>query len=93
MDVRCATSHAVRCVTCSVSLTLHVAQRTSITRLILNSLRLTQYTRHAATAPAQRNEVNHRLSFLNYNFSKEQCMLPEDDRMIETCRSVLSVLM
>jgi len=27
-----------------------------------------------------------------YNFSKEQCILPEDDRMIETCRSVLSVL-
>ena len=26
------------------------------------------------------------------NFSKEQSMLPEDDRMIETCRSVLSVL-
>ena len=22
---------------------------------------------------------------------KEQCMLPEDDRMIETCRSVLSI--
>jgi hypothetical protein len=33
------------------------------------------------------------LVFLNHNFSKEQCMLPEDDRMIETCRSVLSVLM
>jgi hypothetical protein len=32
-------------------------------------------------------------SVLNYNFGKEQCMLPEDDRMIETCRSVLSVLM
>ena len=31
--------------------------------------------------------------FLNYNFRKEQCMLPEDDRVIETCRSVLSVLM
>jgi len=30
--------------------------------------------------------------FLNYNFSKEQCMLPEDDRMIDTFRSVLSVL-
>ena len=30
---------------------------------------------------------------LNYNFRMEQCMLPEDDRMIETCRSVLSVLM
>ena len=26
-------------------------------------------------------------------FSKEQYVLPEDDRMIETCRSVLSVLM
>ena len=31
--------------------------------------------------------------FLNCNFSKEQCMLPEDDCMIETRRSVLSVLM
>ena len=30
---------------------------------------------------------------LNYNFSKEQCMHPEDDRVIETCRSVLNVLM
>ena len=29
---------------------------------------------------------------LNCNFSKEQSMLPEDDRMIETCRSFLSVL-
>ena len=38
------------------------------------------------------NEVNHRV-FLNYNFSKEQRMLLEDDRMIETCRSVLCVLM
>ena len=27
------------------------------------------------------------------NFSKEQSMLPDDDRMIETCRGVLSVLM
>ena len=35
--------------------------------------------------------VNHWV-FLNYNFSKEQCMLPEEDRMIETCRSVLSFL-
>jgi len=31
--------------------------------------------------------------FLNYNFSKEQCMLPEDDHMIETCRSAVSVSM
>jgi len=30
---------------------------------------------------------------LIYNFSKEQYKLPEDDRVIETCRSVLSVLM
>jgi len=33
------------------------------------------------------------LNVLNYNLSKEQYMLPEDDRVIETCRSVLSVLM
>jgi len=74
------------------SLTLYDTQRTSIARLTLNSTRLTQYTRHAATAPTQRNDVNHWV-FLNYNFSSEQCMLPEDDRMIEICRSVLSVLM
>ena len=29
------------------------------------------------------------MGFLNFNFSKEQCMLPEDDLMIETCRSFL----
>jgi len=33
------------------------------------------------------------LSALNCNFSKEQSTLPEDDRMFETCRSVLGVLM
>ena len=27
--------------------------------------------------------------FFNFNFSKEQCVLPEDDLMIETCGSVL----
>ena len=63
--------------------TLHGTQRTSITGLVLNSIQLTQYTRHAATAPTHSNDVNHGV-FLNYNFSKEQCMLPEDDRMIET---------
>ena len=76
----------------SVSLPLSVTQRTSIATLTLNSTQLTQYTRHAATAPTQRNDVNQRV-VLNCNFSKEQCVLPEDDRMIETCRSVLSVLM
>ena len=30
---------------------------------------------------------------LIYNFSREQFMFPEDDLMIETRRSVLSVLM
>jgi len=42
-----------------VSLTLYVAQRTSIAGLFLNRIRLTKYTRHAATAPTQRNDVNH----------------------------------
>jgi len=40
-------------------LTLYVAQRTSIAKLILNIIRLTQHTRHAATAPTQRNDVSH----------------------------------
>ena len=31
-------------------------------------------------------------NLLTYNFSKEEYMLPEDDLRIETCRSVLSVL-
>ena len=30
---------------------------------------------------------------LNCNSSKEQSMLPEDDRVIETCGGILSVLM
>ena len=29
----------------------------------------------------------------NYNFSKVQYTLPKDDRVIETCRSILNVLM
>jgi len=37
--------------------------------------------------------VPYSVRVLNCNFSKEQSTLPEDDRMIETCRSVLSVLM
>ena len=31
--------------------------------------------------------------FLNHSFSKEQCLVPEDDRMIKTCSSVLSVIL
>jgi len=38
------------------------------------------------------DDENHRV-FLNYNFSKEQCVLPEDDSIVGTCRSVLRVLM
>jgi len=33
------------------------------------------------------------MNVLNYNFSKEQYMVPEDDRVIEIFRSVLNVLM
>ena len=33
------------------------------------------------------------LSVLKCNFSEEQSMLPKDDRKIETCSNVLSVLM
>jgi len=47
--------------------------------------------RHDATAPNKPR--NKSLRVLNCNFSKEQSMFPEDDRMIETCRSVLNVLM
>jgi len=49
-------------------------------------------TRHTATAPNLTQRSNS-LNVLNYNFSKEKYMLPEDDRVIETCRSVLNVLM
>jgi len=76
----------------TIILRLHVAQGTPTARLSLNTVRLTQYTRHAATASTQHNDINHSV-FLKYNFSNEQCMLPEDDRVIETCRSVLSILM
>jgi hypothetical protein len=45
---------------------------------------------HAATPPLNYNDVI-LLIVLTYNFSQVQDKLPEDDRMIETCRSVLSV--
>jgi len=32
------------------------------------------------------------INILTYNFSKKKCKLPEDDLRIETCRSILSVL-
>jgi len=32
--------------------------RLAVARLLLNSIRLTQHTRHAATAPTQLNDVN-----------------------------------
>jgi len=80
MDVRSTTysghSHAIRHTT-HIHSQAHSEQRTTHT----------QYTRHAATAPTRLSDVNHCV-FLNYNFSKEQCMVPEDDRMIET-RGVL----
>ena len=37
-------------------------------------------------------EKNNSLTVLNYNFSKEKYKLPEDDRVIEICRSILNVL-
>jgi len=38
---------------------------------------------HAATA-LKLTERSNSLTALNYNLSKEQCMLPEDDCVIET---------
>jgi len=39
------------------------------------------------------NYIHNSLNVLIYNFSKKQCMLPEDDRVVETCRNILNVLM
>jgi len=38
---------------------LYGTRRTSVARLILNSVRLAHNTRHVATAPSYHNEVNH----------------------------------
>jgi len=58
-------------------------------RSVLNVLIYMSTCCHS-TKLIQRSESR---SVLNRNFSKEQSMLPEDDRMIETCRSVVMVLM
>ena len=39
------------------------------------------------------DKYNDIFTILTCNFSKEQCKLPENDIRIETCRSILSVLM
>ena len=59
----------------------HAAQRTTHTQ------------KHDMLPQHQVNIRSNSPNVLNYNFSKEQYMLPEDDRVIETCRSVLNVLM
>jgi hypothetical protein len=38
------------------------------------------------------DKYNKVINILTYSFSKEQCTLLEDDLRIETCRSILSVL-
>jgi len=40
-----------------------------------------------------RPAVGKSLSVLNCKFNKKKSMLPEDDHMIEICRSILSILM
>jgi len=50
--------------------------------------------RHIQTICCRITETFDKITnFLTYNFSKEQNVLPEDDLRIETCRSILSVLM
>ena len=63
MEVCCATYSAMR--------------RTTHIHSHAHSEQYMTHTRHAATAPTQRNDVNAWV-FLNCNFNKEQCMLPED---------------
>ena len=77
----------------STQLTQHTRHAaTTPTHSEQNRTQLTQHTRHAATSPTVPKDVNHWV-FLNYNFSKEQCRLPEDDRKFEICWSLLIVLM
>jgi len=38
------------------------------------------------------DKYNKEINILTYTFSKEQCTLPEDYLRIETCRSILNVL-
>ena len=56
------------------TLTQYVAQRTSTARLILNSTRLTQYTRHAVTASTH---TIHKTCCHSTNSHNTQDMLPQ----------------
>jgi len=59
----------------------------------LTSLQQIQHI-HIQTICCRITEIFNKITnFLTYNFSKEQNVLPEDDLRIETCRSILSVLM
>jgi len=48
---------------------------------------------HVSITRSSSGSIYYSLDVLNYNFGKEQYMLPEDDGVIETCRRVLNVLM
>ena len=78
----------VRRMLCSVS--LNAAQHTTQTHAAQHATH-NHNQAQAVTAPKLTQRSNS-LNVLNYNFSKKQSMHPEDDRVIETCSSVLNVL-
>jgi len=70
--------------------------------MVINSKRISSIGDTACTRDNTRDKLNNKiisvirsisLIVLIFNFSKEQYVPPEDDGRIETCRSVLSVLM
>jgi len=81
-------------VSCVVCESYAVQLRPAVDVLVVPySVRLAIYTTNDTLPQHKINITNKSLCVLNCNFNKEQNKLPEDDRMIETCRSVLSILM
>jgi len=85
----------VRRVLCSVrlhSMLCSVRLHSMLCSVRLHSM-LCSVRLHSMLCSVSLTLLSIRRTAILYNFNSEQYMLPEDDRVIETCRSVLNVLM
>ena len=72
----------------------HAVQHTIYNHNQAHSKQRTTHTQNTTRCHSTKvNITSNSLNVLNYEFSKERYMLPEDDRVIETYRSVLNILM
>jgi hypothetical protein len=81
---------AIKCCVCAETCSVALLELIS---LFLSAQDTTHVQTHDMLSHHRVDITSNSVIVLIYNFSKEQCMLREDNLRIETCRSVLNVIM